>query len=195
MNPVVARPPAFEPFPKIGRLKREMIVTEKIDGTNAQVLITADGDIFAGSRKRWITPGKTTDNYGFAGWVHENRRELLKLGPGRHFGEWWGAGIQRGYDMPDKRFSLFNVARYFDADPDEFPACCSLVPLMARCEFSSSMIDMALDALREAGSLAAPGFMHPEGIVVYHAQSRQSFKVTLQGDDHGKSFDPSEVSA
>ena len=29
----------FEPFPKIARMKREQIITEKIDGTNAQVYI------------------------------------------------------------------------------------------------------------------------------------------------------------
>ena len=56
--------PEFIPFPKIARLSRLAIVTEKIDGTNAQVTITEDGDIFAGSRSRWITP--EDDNYGFA---------------------------------------------------------------------------------------------------------------------------------
>src|SRR5882724_1551391 len=94
----------FEPFPKIGRLKRDCLVTEKIDGTNAQVFIVHDSGfenneavakvdnhyIYAGSRSRWLQPGKTTDNFGFAGWVNDNAAELVKLGPGRHFGEWWG---------------------------------------------------------------------------------------------------------
>ena len=80
--------PEFIPFPKIARLSRLAIVSEKIDGTNAQVLITEDGDIFAGSRSRWITP--EDDNYGFARWVEGNKDTLLKLGPGRHMGEWWG---------------------------------------------------------------------------------------------------------
>lgn len=46
----------FAAFPSIARLCRDMIVTEKIDGTNAQVHITEDGQVLAGSRSRWITP-------------------------------------------------------------------------------------------------------------------------------------------
>ena len=78
----------FKEFPKIARLSREIIVTEKIDGTNAQILITEDGQILTGSRTRWITP--QDDNFGFAKWVEENKAEILKLGQGQHFGEWWG---------------------------------------------------------------------------------------------------------
>ena len=36
--------PLFSQFPKMARLSREIVITEKIDGTNAQVLITDDGD-------------------------------------------------------------------------------------------------------------------------------------------------------
>ena len=70
----------FTEFPKMARLSREIIVTEKLDGTNAQVLITEDGQILAGSRTRWITP--QDDNFGFAAWVEANKEELLKLGVG-----------------------------------------------------------------------------------------------------------------
>jgi hypothetical protein len=88
----------FEPFDKIPRLKRGCVVTEKIDGTNAQVYIPEDGGpMLVGSRNRWITPDN--DNYGFARWAYENEAELRKLGPGRHFGEWWGSGIQRRYGI------------------------------------------------------------------------------------------------
>ncbi len=54
----------FTAFPKIPRLNREIIVTEKIDGTNAQVVVTEDGEVRAGSRSRWITP--EADNFGYA---------------------------------------------------------------------------------------------------------------------------------
>ena len=87
----------FEGFPKIARLSREAIITEKIDGTNAQIYIGEDGQIIAGSRTRWITPD--SDNFGFARWGEQHRVELAALGPGRHFGEWWGSGIQRGYGL------------------------------------------------------------------------------------------------
>ena len=91
----------FVEFAKMARLNREVIVTEKIDGTNACVGISEDGRIFAGSRSRWITP--QDDNFGFAAWVQAHRDQLLTLGPGRHFGEWWGAGIQRRYGQAEKR--------------------------------------------------------------------------------------------
>lgn len=49
--------PEFTEFPKIYRWTRELIITEKIDGTNAQVFIGDDGLIVAGSRTRWL-PGE-----------------------------------------------------------------------------------------------------------------------------------------
>ena len=57
----------FLEFPKMARYSREVIVTEKIDGTNAQILITEDGLFFTGSRTRWITP--ENDNFGFSRWL------------------------------------------------------------------------------------------------------------------------------
>src|SRR5690606_32927913 len=115
----------FVDFPKMARWSRDVIVTEKIDGTNAQVCIGEDGSIRAGSRTRWITP--EADNFGFARWVEENKEELLKLGPGRHFGEWWGKGIQRGYGVADRRFSLFNALRW---NADNLPSCVGVVPTL-----------------------------------------------------------------
>jgi len=77
----------FKEFPKIARLSRECVVTEKLDGTNAQIYIGEDGEFLVGSRTRWITPDD--DNYGFARWAYERKDELMKLGKGQHFGEWW----------------------------------------------------------------------------------------------------------
>jgi len=174
--------PGFEPFPKIARFRRSIIITEKLDGTNGQIYIDEDGNMYVGSRTRWITPGKSTDNYGFAAWAHENRDELLKLGPGRHFGEWWGQGIQRKYGMDRKVFSLFNVDRW--SDDDVRPSCCSVVPVLYRGDFSTLEIDLALHMLDCDGSVAANGFDQPEGIVIFHPQARHSYKVTLDGDGH-----------
>src|SRR5678816_3863858 len=102
----------FEPYPKIPRLfNREIVVTEKIDGTNAQIIVPENPNepLICGSRTRYITPGKTTDNYGFAQWVEQNQESLRLLGPGKHFGEWWGVGINRGYEIIHRNFSLFNT--------------------------------------------------------------------------------------
>jgi hypothetical protein len=174
----------FEPFPKIPRLKRIAIVTEKIDGTNAQVCIGEDGQVRAGSRTRWITP--ENDNMGFARWVKEHEEELRQLGPGRHFGEWWGQGIQRRYGLDHKRFSLFNTSRW--NDPSVRPACCHVGPVVWQGDFSTTAVENALSILRERGSFAAPGFMNPEGVVVFHTASGGMSKITLDGDAIPKSL-------
>lgn len=176
----------FREFPKMARLNREVVITEKINGTNAQVAIADDGvTMFVGSRTRWITP--EDDNFGFARWAYANKEELLKLGPGRHFGEWWGNGIQCGYGLPqgDKRFSLFNVARW--GDDAVRPACCGVVPVLYRGPFTTAAVEAALETLRKEGSKAVP-FMNPEGIVVYHTAANMGFKVTLEDDGIPKSM-------
>jgi hypothetical protein len=188
----------FEEFPKMARLSREVIITEKIDGTNAQVYIEAlegyplnDPDciaqkdglaMFVGSRSRWITP--EDDNFGFAQWAYAHADELFMLGPGRHFGEWWGQGIQRKYGLDEKRLSLFNVSRW----GDEHPACCHVVPTLFRGEFDTEVIAKVLYNLGQSGSVAAPGFMKPEGIVVFHTAQNAGFKKTLEKDDVPKSL-------
>ena len=60
----------FRAFHKIPRLFRDVIITEKIDGTNACVVVTPDGTVLAQSRSRFITP--EDDNFGFAAWVQAN---------------------------------------------------------------------------------------------------------------------------
>ena|SRR5690242_18763835 len=175
----------FEPWPKIARLNRDITITEKIDGTNAAVVISEDLSVVAQSRTRIITPAD--DNFGFARWVAEHAGTLASLlGPGRHFGEWWGQGIQRKYGLDHKRFSLFNTARYGETDFSELPNVAT-VPVLYQGPFSPHAIDDALDLLDQLGSVAAPGFFDPEGIVVFHSAAQQMFKVTLKGDEAPKS--------
>lgn len=50
----------FVGFQKIARFSRDVIVTEKIDGTNACIWIGEDGSFLTGSRTRWITPRMIT---------------------------------------------------------------------------------------------------------------------------------------
>lgn len=175
----------FEPFPKIARFSRDIVITEKIDGTNACIAISEDGaTIRVGSRSRWITPDD--DNYGFALWVEQNREDLLKLGPGRHFGEWWGRGINRNYGLADRRFSLFNVKRW--EGEDARPACCGCVPVPYRGP-SLRAVEVTMDRLSDNGSQAAPGFMRPEGVIIYHTAAGVLFKKTLERDDAGKGYE------
>lgn len=171
----------FKPFPKIGRLTRSIIITEKIDGTNAGIQIV-DGELYAQSRNRMITPDD--DNYGFARWVHEHRDELRDLGEGAHYGEWWGQGIQRRYGLTEKRFSLFNTGRWTNNTPP--PACCHVVPVLYGGMMDEAAINGTLTSLLTQGSVAAPGFMNPEGIVIYHTATKQFFKKTALGVDGAK---------
>jgi hypothetical protein len=195
-------PVEFKEWPKTPRLLRNIVITEKIDGTNAAIGIIPSDDyndpniiahvqfgddffgVYAQSRSRLITPGKSTDNYGFAGWVQSNAPELVRLlGEGLHYGEWWGNGIQRKYGLADKWFSLFNTTRHTDLETD---INLSVVPVLYEGPNDTAAITGALDTLRTNGSVAAPGFMNPEGICVYHAASRQVSKVTLDKEDAGK---------
>jgi len=172
----------FEAFSKISRGSRGVIVTEKIDGTNAQICIEEDGSFQVGSRNRWITP--ENDNAGFARWAYEHKDELMTLGIGRHFGEWWGQGIQRRYGLDEKRFSLFNTLRWNkDHAP---PSCCHVVPILWQGPFDDFSSKEIMQALKISGSIAAPGFMNPEGIVMYHTAAKIMFKKTFDKDDTGK---------
>ncbi len=174
----MAELPEFQPFEKIARLRRDCVITEKIDGTNAQVHVTEEGRVLAGSRTRYITTAD--DNHGWARWVAEHEAELRDgLGEGRHYGEWWGAGIQRRYGQQTKRFSLFNTSRW----GAERPACCDVVPVLYAGPFSSQTVEDVLDDLARGGSVAAPGFDKPEGVVIYLPAARALFKVTLVGDE------------
>jgi hypothetical protein len=192
--------PEFVGFPKIARLNRLVTVSEKIDGTNACVFVTESGDVFAGSRNRWLTP--ENDNFGFARWVEGNKPTLLQLGPGRHFGEWWGSGIQRGYGLRSRRFSLFNTLRWAPSDApvveaemggdgvakvqERVPEGLFVVPELRRVNFCE-MPDphFYLDDLRVYGSEAAPGFMPAEGIVVLHTAAGVAFKMTFDDGPKG----------
>lgn len=185
------------------------MITEKLDGTNASILIAPQGSItevpgvidyiafwedhdtntrwgmWAGSRTRWLQTWD--DNYGFANWVHKNAKELQKLGEGHHFGEWWGHGIQRGYGLTEKKFSLFNTARWRDLTVR--PACCDVVPVLYEGPFESKAVEDTIAGLKQVGSIAAPGFKDPEGIIVFHTAGNLMFKKTVKGDDEGKSYE------
>nr|WSW58484.1 RNA ligase family protein [Streptomyces sp. NBC_00998] len=186
----------FTPWPKTARLFRDVVITEKLDGTNAGIHVDEAGRVAAQSRNRLITP--ENDNAGFARWVHENAADLAYiLGPGLHFGEWWGRGIQRGYGLEGKRFSLFNTDRwnrvdeagtsmYSRAEQSDLCDVVSVVPVLDAGVFSEERITDVLTELRRGGSFAAPGFMNPEGICVFHSQSRTVYKVTLDHNDGGK---------
>ena len=194
----------FKGFPKMPRMSRDCIITEKIDGTNSQIHILelegfsandglcvaqADGlAMYVGSRARWITP--KDDNYGFAKWAVDHADDLFTLGPGRHFGEWWGSGIQRGYGLSEKRLSLFNTTRW---ETSALPSCAGVVPVLYKGLFTTQAVEQALVGLRERGSAAAPGFMKPEGVVCFHTAGSFGFKKTLEKDEVPKAIQTKDI--
>lgn len=205
----------FVEFRKIPRLSRDVIITEKIDGSNGQIYIVKEEKLtsiddyffiedyclarkenllmFAGSRNRWLQIGKQTDNMAFATWVKENAEQLFELGEGRHFGEWYGKGIQRNYGLDHKRFALFNISKWQNKDLpliDEKqkypPLCCEVVPVLYEGMFSTVAITQIIDELSLKGSKAVPGYMNPEGICVYHTAAGQYFKKYILNDEKHK---------
>lgn len=223
----------FHKFGKIPRLSRDVVVTEKIDGTNGQILIKkvwdhstpptkhpdevklklvneypgvffvdfgkygmpggyAPGDVFAimaGSRSRWLTDKE--DNYGFRKWCFDNAMDLVDvIGEGRHYGEWWGSGINRNYGLKngERRFSLFNSGKwtpeYLVSSPLAFEL--DVVPVLYEGPFETEKIEWVLEELRKSGSFVRPGFMNPEGVIIYHVQGNLYFKKTIHGDEKPK---------
>lgn len=169
----------FKAWPKTPRLNKPVVFTEKIDGTNGAIIITEDLEVGAQSRNRLITP--QDDNYGFAGWVQEHAEDLAAtLGPGHHYGEWWGHGIQRGYGLKkgDRRFSLFNINRYEDIN-ERTDYGLGLVPFLGTSDGGFHLEERLADMLIGQGSRASLGYMNPEGIIAYHTASRQVYKVIL----------------
>lgn len=192
---------SFPKFPRIPRFNREVVLTEKIDGSNGLVYVSTADDfhydqeamkgyftttpggllMMAGSRKRWLNPDD--DNFGFAQWVWDHADQLASLGTGHHYGEWYGKGINRNYGLSERRFALFNVAKW--GDPDVRPGCCEVVTVLGSCEAMGlgGVLTFWLDALGSHGSVHVPGFKKPEGIVLYHTAGNNLYKVTLEGDN------------
>lgn len=190
--------PEFVKWPSIQRLSSETCwITEKIDGTNGVIMIPEDPSkpVLAGSRERWLTnedgspPEKGRDNFGFGAWVHERSDSLRRLGPGVHYGEFHGAGIQRKYGLTDRRWASFE---YWRTDID-IPGVCVVPLLFEGCP------DMTLDGipvtawdihvakLRGEGSVLYPGFMSPEGVVItFKNMNAAKFKRLCENDKIAK---------
>jgi len=178
--------PEFRAFGKTARLYGPVTITEKIDGTNGLVYVGDEG-VWAGSRNRWLTDDGSKggwDNHGFGKWVSENRQRLADLlGPGYHYGEWWGKGIQRGYGTDTKRFSLFDVERYKSLGYIDDSLGVKLVPRLYAGEFSLDNLARCSARLMWDGSRLCVGVTPPEGLVVRWEQPRVSFKVVFPGPE------------
>lgn len=189
--------PKFRPIP---RWYKDFTISEKVDGTNGLIVVTDDDEnyaalrnegiepvgfaelaglaIFAGSRNRWLST--ENDNAGFAKWVLANAESAAALGTGHHYGEWYGAGIQRKYGLTEKRFALFNTHKWREIRPAAF----DVVPVLwqGSGDDIQSGIDAAITTLVMEGSILVPGFRNPEGIVIYSHEAGTYWKKTLTND-------------
>lgn len=164
----------FKAWPKIPRATGERVtITEKLDGTNACIIIEDGQIVGTQSRKRLIAP--SDDNYGFATWVESNREELLGLGEGYHYGEWAGLGIQKNpHNLASKKFFLFNTFRWNANNPNR-PKCCEVVPVLYEGEVKPDIFDKAMAALKK---LSLEAGYTPEGIVSYYHKTKRYEKLT-----------------
>jgi hypothetical protein len=134
----------------------------------------------AGCRTRWITPGKTTDNFGFAAFVFEHAQEFVeKLGEGLHYGEWAGPGVNSGEGLKEKTLILFEHWKYPPERP--LPPRTLVVPVLYRGPIDPQKIEEAMADLKANGSKLVKGFMNPEGVVVSFAG--QNFKKVFNPEE------------
>lgn len=168
--------PEFKPWPKIPRPKGNMItISEKIDGTNACIIIQ-DGVITGiQSRNRMIECGD--DNMGFAQFVRENEKTLSTLGDGYHYGEWAGPGIQKNpHNLKEKTFFLFNTFQPQESLPEKV----RVVDVLYRGPYSEYAINKAYSDLWDK---AAKEKYQPEGIIVFSHATRSYVKHTYANQD------------
>ena len=97
-------------FKKFQKIKREEMLyvrcSQKINGTNCHVVFD-NGKWLAASKNRYLK--KDSDHFGFYRFVEENYIELFNiLGPGTHYGEWCGKGIQNGEGLSNRHWVLFS---------------------------------------------------------------------------------------
>lgn len=166
----------FKPWPKIPRGRNmKVVITEKMDGTNACVIVQ-DGEVVGvQSRSRMIKP--EDDNFGFAAWVEQNKEELVKLGNGYHYGEWVGPGIQKNpHKLEEKTFYSFNTMR----PAETLPECVSQVAVLYEGALTPTIVDECMENLwKEQTELGRV----PEGIIVYNITNKTFEKYTYANQD------------
>ena len=167
--------PELKEYPKTTRLYSPVTISEKLDGSCCSVLIDDLGkEFYCQSKSKIITP---QDDYkGFAKWVEDNKETILEdLGPGDHYGEFYGAGLGRSYGLKEKYFALFNTRRFSGAT-FKTPNL-QVVPILYEGPFTDDIVQETCEKLADFGSVAVPGFMRPEGVCVFWTHDNTIKKV------------------
>jgi len=164
----------FKPWPKIKRHNGLTItITEKMDGTNACIIIENGEVVGCQSRNKIIRVGD--DNAGFSSWVENNKQALVEtLGDGYHYGEWCGPNIQSNpHKLTRKTFFLFNSFRWGTVALPEGAEC---VPIIYTGPYSQEEIDNAVKDLKSRAEYAG---YKAEGVIVYYHELSTYSKHTI----------------
>lgn len=92
---------------------KEVVCTEKIHGTNAQMGVV-DGEFISGSRNRYVDMLNPSDHMGFVNYTLTKKDAICSAyGIDKDFliyGEWYGRGIGKGIDYGEaKQFRAFAI--------------------------------------------------------------------------------------
>ena len=176
----------FKPWPKLGRVNKETItITEKIDGTNAAIIVENGKLVGTQSRSRLLSD--TEDNHGFHKWAMKNADVFAQLGDGHHFGEWAGKGINKNrMGLDGKKFFLF---AWYAETKIEHPEI-EYVEVLFQGPRSEDNIITTFNRLYAFGYMGEDGVWvenkrtyTPEGIVIYYHNSKHMEKMTIDFPD------------
>lgn len=184
----------FKPFPKITRYTRPRLghITEKMDGTNACVIVEGGQVVGAQSRNRLLTSLSHNsfgepffqdhgENHGFAHWVKTNKDKLALLGDGYHYGEWCGPGINGNrHNLTEKVFYHFNPFRYRDTDFKEYEAGISFVRVLFEGEITDEVVKRTAEAHWDS---IHDVFYKPEGVMIYYHDFKTTLKFTYDNPE------------
>ena len=191
---------SYPSFSSIERLENLYChITEKVDGTNGLIYIGDKYEAYYpyelirfGSRNRWITT--EDDNCGFANFFSQYKAELddiidlIRLEKGevekgyssQIYGEWFGKGIQRGYNLEAKFFMPFS--EYFATKMIDAGIAHIKMPVtLYSGKFSVEILEGCMNKLKDEGSQVVPGYNRPEGVVVYFPKHNFRLKETFEG--------------
>ena len=94
---------------------KEVICTEKIHGTNAQMGFV-DGEFIAGSKNMYVDLMNVSDHQGFVNYALQFKEAIVEYASSRNlmefviYGEWYGSGVMKGIQYSDKKdFIVFAV--------------------------------------------------------------------------------------
>jgi len=99
----------------------EIIVTEKLDGSNCGVAWVGDNIVALGRAGYLAETSKYEQHQMFAKWVYDNRlwfKTLLNPGE-RCVGEWMAQAHGTRYNLPHEPFVIFDIMRGHERDPWE----------------------------------------------------------------------------